>query len=124
MKLKRKNWILDASYPIWNTYFSIIKNVTYEGEEHIPKVGPALVVPKHQSYYDIPLEGILLQNNGRYGNWIMKGSLPSVLDYWGGIRVARPIDIHSRSRDERRKYMEHIRDQNKHAQEYVSWLFS
>ena len=45
-----------------------------------------VMLPKHQSNWDIPLEGMLLkQSIGRYGNYVMKDSLPKVLQYLGGL---------------------------------------
>ena len=53
-----------------------------------------VLLPKHQSNWDIPLEGVLLKKAiGRYGNYVMKDSLPKVLEYLGGMSVMRVRDI-------------------------------
>jgi 1-acyl-sn-glycerol-3-phosphate acyltransferase len=115
-------------------------NVEYFGLENVPNSGAALVLPKHQYLLDIPLEGIALRNSGRYGNWVMKNSLPGWLDCLGTIRYVRPDDVKKRVKREKAKlddsfkkaYMkdvgrglfEEMKEFNTASNEYSKWLYS
>jgi len=88
--------------------------VEHRGIENIPEKGPALLLPKHQSYWDILLEGDLLRKRGRFANLVMKGSLPSLFKYGGGIPIIRPKDVS--------KQKTHIPKNNREAKEYIEFL--
>ena len=58
-------------------------DVYVEGAYKIPKAGPALILPKHQFYDDIPLMAMVVHSGcGRRANTIMKKEL---LQDWYGV---------------------------------------
>jgi len=110
----------------------VYHRIDYAGIENIPSRGPALIVPKHQKYMDIVLEGMLLKRYcGRYGNWIMRDKIPlpqRLLYDLGGIIILRPQDIRKRARKiknkkKRTEFLEEAKQKNADAFAYVEWLF-
>ena len=91
----------------------------------MPAAGQALILPKHCSYRDILLEGVLLHRaTGRYANYVMKTGLPAFLELPGGVRIVRPKDVRSAgSREERRRLLEEARRRNTETVEYLAWLY-
>ena len=89
MKLKRNDWFYgkcrsftDKAVDFW------FGEIFVEGADVIPKDGAALIASKHQFYWDIPVQGWVLNNFvGRPATWFMKSSLPGWLDYTGANRV-------------------------------------
>lgn len=111
---------------IFTTIISgIYYNIEFSGEKNIPITGPALLLPKHQSYFDIPIEGTLLSNCHRAGNWVMKYSLPDILNHLGGIKVVRSSDIiNEKDCGKRRELINIARELNPQSLDYVKWLFN
>ena len=69
--------------------------ITMEGLEHLPKEGPALLLPKHCTYgRDVALEAIALHRaTGRYANFLMRAIASRFYEWAGGIKIARPKDV-------------------------------
>lgn len=87
-----------------------IYDITYENTELLrPFADKGFVLfPKHQSWLDIPLEAVLLQNTiGKYAYYFMRDNVPlsSLLGPLGGIKVTRYQELKKRMRnaDERNK---------------------
>lgn len=55
--LWRKNWLYKIIKIIGYICFSLFYNFKIEGQEKIPSQGPAIILPKHQFWTDIPLVG-------------------------------------------------------------------
>jgi 1-acyl-sn-glycerol-3-phosphate acyltransferase len=71
------------------THFS----ADYKGEHNLPPP-PYVLLPKHQSMFDIILEGVLLYKTQRlYPHYLMKHTLPDWLGFYGGIHVVRQRDV-------------------------------
>tara|TARA_Y100000310_G_C20654534_1_gene801301 strand:+ start:811 stop:1608 length:798 start_codon:yes stop_codon:yes gene_type:complete len=72
-------------------------NISYENKERLWGLRDKgfVLLPNHQKWIDIPLEGILLKRKlGREGNYIMKGSLPNWLfEPMGGISIIRDKEM-------------------------------
>ncbi len=100
-------------------------SIAYEGLDFIPKEGGALLVAKHQSGHDIPFESHALWKAGRYGNWLMKPTLPEgILRLVGGIPIHRMKDLHSIPKPERKAYLEAAKEQNALTSDYILSLFN
>jgi len=126
MEIKRNNRFYNTFCPLTSALVNFTYSVKYEDEENIPKEGPALLLPKHQSLWDVLLEGDLLRRHGRFGNWVMKSSLPGIFEYGGGIPITRPKDVLKE-----RKYklngkdilkQRHKPKNNRGAGEYIEFL--
>jgi 1-acyl-sn-glycerol-3-phosphate acyltransferase len=144
MRGNRNDFWADRAVDFWSVATRVY-DVKYSGCENIPSVGPALILPKHQYLLDIPLEGLLLRNSGRYGNWVMKDSLSGWLDCLGAIRYMRPDDVKKRVeknkprwkleaeergedvssyvRKMRRGLIEEMKEFNATSNEYSKWLY-
>lgn len=80
-----------------------------------------VLLPKHQSNWDIILEGMLLKETiGRYGHYVMKDSLPKFFEYLGGIPVLRARDLLKiKDKEERRAYTLAAREKSNRKDEMV-----
>jgi len=125
MKLKRNPIIHEIARFGTNCYINGYHRVFINGLENIPKQGPALIIPKHQSMKDIPLEGYILGNRTqRTGNWIMKSSLPKCFEKVGGIMVTRLKDVKEiKDKAKRREYLEKAQQTNTETTDYMKWLY-
>ncbi|MFA6110056.1 MAG: 1-acyl-sn-glycerol-3-phosphate acyltransferase [Candidatus Latescibacterota bacterium] len=96
-----------------------------EGAELLPREGPALLLPKHRAYRDIPVEGVVLYRyTGRYANYVMKVGLWGVLELMGGIKIIRPKDLRRlKDREARRAEITRAREANQRTVDYLSWLY-
>jgi 1-acyl-sn-glycerol-3-phosphate acyltransferase len=73
----------------------------FKGYENLPPP-PYVLLPKHQSMFDIILEGVLLYRGQKlFPHYLMKHSLPDWLGLYGGIPVVRQRDA-GQSGDRRR----------------------
>ena len=79
MKYKRNKSIYNfLEKLVAEPFLHNLYKVSYQGAENIPESRPALIIPKHQSFFDILFEGIFLSKHcNRYGNWVMKSGLTS-----------------------------------------------
>lgn len=125
MKLKRNNRTYSICRPFTDAFILMCHKIECHGRENIPKKGPALLLVKHQSNKDIPLEGYFLNKYcNRYGNWVMKASLPLIFEYIGGIRFKRLKDLKKiRNREKRREELENAKSMNQNAMNYIEWLY-
>tara|TARA_Y100000294_G_scaffold160872_1_gene164847 strand:- start:1152 stop:1724 length:573 start_codon:yes stop_codon:yes gene_type:complete len=96
------------------------------GRDHIPIKGPALLLPKHISNLDTFLIGVMVHNiHYRPLYFMMKASIPSWVEKFGGIRIARPKDLRIRKS---KKYSKETNERwkaslQKNMPEYTSWLY-
>ena len=122
--LKRK--LVCASFARRMARLALATNrLVLEHGERIPASGPVLILPKHCSYRDILVEGVLLHRaTGRYANYVMKTGLSAFLELPGGVRIVRPKDIRRAvDRDERRRMLEEARRRNSETIAYLAWLY-
>ncbi len=93
--MNRVDWFYKTGELSIATYFRTKYNIHHEGQ--LPKDGPYVLLPKHQSGADIPLEGnFIRRQTGRLAYFVMRGfpfPFNHVLEWCGGIQVARPKDI-------------------------------
>ena len=96
-----------------------------EGGHHLPREGPALLLPKHHAYRDIPLEGVLFhRGTRRYATFVMKKGLWGILEHFGGLRVVRPKDVRRiANRADRRLEIARARAANQKMQDYLDGLY-
>lgn len=95
-----------------------IYSVTFENTNYLEPLrrSPLVLLPKHQLFLDILLEGMLLDKyQQRSGFFVMKDSLPSFLDYCGGIRIKREKDLKTKtlSDEQKRKALRDAQEQKK-----------
>ncbi|MGC8810523.1 MAG: lysophospholipid acyltransferase family protein [bacterium] len=64
--LWRKNWLYKIIKIIGHICFSLFYNLKIEGQEKIPAQGPAIILPKHQFWTDIPLIGLSIPKSLSY----------------------------------------------------------
>ncbi len=134
MTFGRSDFWLDRAVDFWSIVTKTY-SVEYSGYENVPEKGPALILSKHQSLLDIPLEGIMLRRAERYGNWVLKESLPGWLDVLGGVRYMRPDDVKKQIRKEkgrlededkreyRKRLIKEMKGYNAASNEYSKWLY-
>jgi 1-acyl-sn-glycerol-3-phosphate acyltransferase len=96
-----------------------------EGGELLPRHGPALLLPKHRAYRDIPIEGVVLYRyTRRYANYVMKVGLWGVLELFGGVKIVRPKDLRRlKDREARRAEIARARAANQRTVDYLSFLY-
>ena len=58
MSLRRSNLLYCFMRAIGYVCFSSIYRMKVEGREYLPRVGPAIILPKHQFWTDIPIVGL------------------------------------------------------------------
>jgi len=64
----------------------------YQGAKNLPRP-PYVLLPKHQSMFDIILEGVLIHRTQHvYPHYLMKNTLPDWLGLYGGIHIVRQRD--------------------------------
>jgi 1-acyl-sn-glycerol-3-phosphate acyltransferase len=79
----------------------------FSGTRHLPRP-PYVLLPKHQSMWDIVLEGVLVyRTQGILPHYLMKSTLPDWLGVFGGIHVVRNKD--DAQGNERRKNITALR---------------
>lgn len=54
----RSNWLYKFNRIIGHFFFRLFFDLKIEGQEKIPAQGPAIILPKHQFWTDIPLVGL------------------------------------------------------------------
>ncbi|RME31468.1 hypothetical protein D6789_02635 [Candidatus Woesearchaeota archaeon] len=127
MYLRRSDALFTVARTVTSLCLKAYHCVELEGLEHIPTRGAALMLPKHQHYEDILLEGLALQQRGRKASWVMASYLPKPLVLLGGIPFIRLKDIKGRLRslekEERRRILEDTKRHNQESLDYVAWLY-
>ncbi|MBU0667016.1 MAG: 1-acyl-sn-glycerol-3-phosphate acyltransferase [Nanoarchaeota archaeon] len=94
MSLRRNNDFYDLLIVVSKILYYPFNKIKVSGTKNIPKKGPALLLPKHNLVRDVPIEGIIIRNEcRRRAYFVMKDTLPRLLDYAGGIRVRRSKDV-------------------------------
>lgn len=109
---KRKNPAYDIGQKSTQNILEMIYNVKYEnkGAFHILKNKGGIIPPKHHYNMDIPLIGALIRESiDRRAYYLMKSSLPKVLEYFGGIPISRGKDIRMIPKEKRREALEHAK---------------
>jgi 1-acyl-sn-glycerol-3-phosphate acyltransferase len=89
---------IDTLYKIGEGFVSTYLrfNYTLHFEGTLPRNEPYVLLPKHQKFIDIPIEGhFIRRRTGRLANYVMRGfpfPLGALFRALGGIEVARPKD--------------------------------
>lgn len=97
--MKKIDFLTDFSLNILSRTTNLLYNVHFENESVLKGYAHRgfVLLPKHQSNLDIVLEGMLLKSSiNRHGNYIMKDSLPKILEYVGGIGITRIKDLNKK----------------------------
>jgi len=82
--------VILTSYVLLNSFYRI----RVKGARNIPRRGPVLLLPKHQSFKDIPLESfIIYSQTRRMASYIMRDNLPKQFECLGGIMSPRIMDM-------------------------------
>ena len=125
-KLRRDDLLIRVAMLIVKTGLKFYYDIHIENGKNIPKEGPALILPKHRSRVDLPLEAITIyETTGRHANYIMKSFLlDRFYEKLGGISLLRPKDLDKLPRDRRKEYFKKAREINDKAQDYMKWLYS
>tara|TARA_Y100000310_G_scaffold61961_1_gene57206 strand:- start:8954 stop:9619 length:666 start_codon:yes stop_codon:yes gene_type:complete len=96
-RLKRKTIPTYIGVNVSSLILGSTYNISYEHKERLWGLRDKgfVLLPNHQKWIDIPLEGILLKRKlCREGNYIMKGSLPNWLfEPLGGISIIRDKEM-------------------------------
>jgi 1-acyl-sn-glycerol-3-phosphate acyltransferase len=66
LPLRRIDFIYSLFRSLGFLIFRIVYRVTIEGRENLPEEGPAMILPKHQFWTDIPLVGLALWRPASY----------------------------------------------------------
>ena len=83
-------WLYRAVVAILRSFVRALRwRVDIAGTEHIPRVGPALVVANHVSYLDPILLGLAIDGRGRVVRYLAKREL---FDHWFTGPVMRGAD--------------------------------
>ncbi len=129
MKLKRNELFYNLILGALGGLIEFYNEIESSGIENIPKEGPALILPKHQAYRDIIIEGQILRTYcNRSGNWVMKSSLPDFFKYIGAVKIIRFKEIRKRAKKiknegKRREFLEESRLFNQRSMEYIEFLY-
>ena len=92
IKMKRNEYLTSIFYHPWAACLDFYYTINFRNTEILKQLDDKgfVMLPKHQSALDIILEGMLLKRVlGRYGNYVMKDSLPKWLEYIGGISITQ-----------------------------------
>ncbi|MDP7141017.1 MAG: 1-acyl-sn-glycerol-3-phosphate acyltransferase [Candidatus Woesearchaeota archaeon] len=96
-RLKRKTIPTYIGVNVSSLVLGNTHNISFEHKERLWGLRDKgfVLLPNHQKWIDIPLEGILLKRKlNREGNYIMKGSLPKwVFEPMGGISIIRDKEV-------------------------------
>ena len=108
MRLRRSDFLYLIIRSIGYLIFRVVFRLNIEGRENLPPKGPAILLPKHQSWSDVPIVGIALW---RPASFIAKQELfiyPVVRQFitlLGGVPIDRLKPV--KSLDSFR-YVEHL----------------
>jgi 1-acyl-sn-glycerol-3-phosphate acyltransferase len=108
LRLRRSNFLNSLIRGIGYFIFRIIYRLKIEGRENLPPEGPAIILPKHQFWSDVPIVGLAL---GRPASYIAKQELfvyPGIRHFiaaLGGVPIDRLKPV--KSLDSFR-YVEHL----------------
>jgi len=103
--IMKHNVLWTVSAPIGHTLFSTFYDVGLKGT--MPKSGPCVLLPKHQSGLDIPLEGFVTYYKRREQAHFLMREFPfplnKIFELWGGDTVVREKDKEKYSDSQRRR---------------------
>ena len=125
---RRKDWLASTI-----TFFLQGLECHYDIDYHNPerllelKDEGFILLPKHQRMLDIMLEGLMLREVlHKNGSYIMKSTLPGLMEYLGGIPIKRAKDILLRSDDReiRKREIEEAREIRDRAENMVAGLIA
>lgn len=120
MESRRKDWFYDFIMRGSRFFLKVHYGLNVEGEEYIPREGPALVMAKHRRNHDIRAEAYsFLDHTSRRLYWTMKHSLSLFHEWGGGIPVYRSGEV-SRNREA----LLEARAANKNAEDYAVSLLA
>jgi len=88
-----RDFIWGCSVPIVEHFLNKRYCIHFEGT--LPRRGPYVLLPKHQSMLDPVLEGLLIRQTGRTANFLMRPfiePLDFIFKFYGGISVIRAKD--------------------------------
>jgi hypothetical protein len=124
----KKDFLVDATIFACALGTSIYYQPSYRNLQRLKPLRESgfVLLPNHQSNLDIVFEGLMLHKAiGRKGYYVMKNSLPSFLDYLGGIRTIRKKDLAlPESKEDRRKELERAKIQREYVISTISQLLS
>lgn len=125
-KSKQLPWFYEVTRILTSSSFNFLYNLDFRNMDRIAglKEEGFLVLPKHQFMMDIPLEGLYLYNAiGKRAHYIMKHSLPFYLEYLGGIKVFRKLDIRKDALpEERLKLIERVAYEKQRLDAIMAYL--
>ena len=120
--MKKLDLLTDISMSILSQALNSFYNIEYENTERLYEYCDKgfVLLPKHQSNLDIILEGLLLKSSiNRHGHYIMKDSLPGILEYVGGVPITRAREIKKLPKEMR---LEKIAEARKKSEEVYGKL--
>ena len=107
-QIKRQDWSAKMCRGLCSAVLKILYDIEYKNIDRLKQLEDKgfVMLPKHQSWLDIPLEGMLLKEAfDRCGNYIMKNSLPKwIFEPLGGISIIREKDMKNLVRLYMREY--------------------
>jgi len=115
--VKRQDWFvtLCMDYPL-TLYFKAVHHFTFKDSHYLCELkdNPFVLLPRHQRFADVLLEGILLRETvGRNANYVMKASLPRILQYGGGLIVTRGKDLKKLSLKQKKNVIFTAKEENR-----------
>lgn len=123
-RLRRKDWLFKIARKLAAGVL-LYHRIEVEGGEHLPRQGPALLLPKHRAYRDLLIEGVIFYRIARrLATYVMKPGLYGVLELLGGFKIVRPKDIRRiEDREARRAEIRRARQANQRTRDYLTWLY-
>ena len=113
-EVKRKDLLVNITRDMLSLGLHGFYNISYKNIDEISSLNERgfVLLPKHQHLIDIILEGIVLKKGlRRNGNYIMKESLPKILEHYGGVPIVRGKDIVKDSKASRKELIEEAKKQ-------------
>lgn len=95
-KIRRKDLLVNTTRNIVAFGLRHYHNISYQNIENLQGLNGEgfVLLPKHQSVWDIILEGMLLNDVlGRNANYLMKDSLSKFYEHLGGISITRGKEV-------------------------------
>lgn len=125
-KSKRNDLLYDIVEGICDAVLSTYYKISYENADRLNDLREEgfVLLPKHQRYIDIPLEGTFLKKIiGRRAYYIMSSSLPRIFEKLGGIGLTRVKDIRKKSdRRDRKEALDYAQKQKRYVEDVIQYL--
>ncbi len=127
IKMKRNDYLTSVFYHPWATCLDFYYTINFRNTERLEQLDDKgfVMLPKHQSALDIILEGMLLKRVlGRYGNYVMKDSLPKWLEYIGGISIVQRPQLkrhinQAKDRDVKKQILSNAKERREYVYKMV-----